>query len=155
MFDAPVDAWYLWLGVAATSVVVLGVAVALPTATSPDAVAAADAVDAVAASPHEARVQRPLRADEMKLGPYRLALRGAGGTAHASFAYGPVTPVRRGTRLEAVLDGRPPERVFETPEAFRRAIVAARSRTPEWHPTGGTVTARRVSWEGVDATLVG
>lgn len=37
MFEVPVDALYAWLGVAAVSVAVLGVVVALPTTAPPDA----------------------------------------------------------------------------------------------------------------------
>nr|WP_225333604.1 hypothetical protein [Halomicrobium urmianum] len=51
MFDVPVDAWYVWLGVAAASVTALGTVAALPSGTPPDAAAAADAIDRVAAGP--------------------------------------------------------------------------------------------------------
>ena len=155
MFDAPADTWYLWLGVATTSVLALGVAVALPTTTPPDATGATSTIDAVATSPHEATGEHSLDARRIKLGPHSVALRNQDGTAHARLAYGPVTPVRDGSPLAAVLTGTPPERAFETPGAFRNATVTARNRAEQWERIDGKLIVRRVTWEGVDATLVG
>lgn len=154
MFDVPVDAWYLWLGLAAASVAAFGVAAQFPTQPPPDADGAADAVDVVASSPYPASVTYPLAAEGVKLEPHRIALRAEGGTSQASFAYGPVTPVRAGTLLWEVLRGARPSHVFESPAAFDRAATAARERSAEWRPAADELRARRVSWEGVDVTLV-
>lgn len=154
MFDTPVDAWYVYVGVAAVSCAALGVAVGLPTATPPDATAAAAAVDRVASAPHAARTSQPLRAERIRLRQGGVALRGPGGTARASFAYGPVTPVRQGA-LRRVLTGTNPERVFETPAAFRRALATARDRPPRWEPAGPRLVVRTLRWEGSHVTLVG
>lgn len=154
MFDAPVETWYLWIGLAAASVAALGVAANLPRAPPPDAAGAADTVDSVAASAHAATGVHPLSVDGVRIGPYRLWLREDGATGHATFAFGPVTPVRSDTALWDVLRGAPPERAFGTPASFRRAAATARDRTPAWR-SREQLTIRRVSWEGVNVTLVG
>jgi len=154
MFDAPVDAWYVWIGLGITSVVLFGLVLGLPTASPPEANAVADVVDTVAASAHTQTADRPLSVEEVKLGPDRVSLRGPGGTSHATFVYGPVTPVRDGTLLWEVVQGAAPEHVFDSPAAFRRAIRAARERVPAWRAADDRLVVRTVTWEGTDVTLV-
>lgn len=154
MFDAPADTWYLWLGVAAASVAAFGVAAALPATAPPDAQRSADTVDSVAASPYEATGRHPLDATAVRLWPNRLALRTESGTTHATFEYGPVTPVTAGTPLGSVLRGVPPNRKFDDPSALRAAAAAARDRNRTWE-SAEALLVRRVTWEGVDVTLVG
>ncbi|MFB6304534.1 MAG: hypothetical protein ABEH47_05160 [Haloferacaceae archaeon] len=155
MFETPLDAWYAYVGVAAVSAAALGVALGFPTAAPPDATAAAGTVDRVASRSHAARASQPLRADAIRLRRGGLALRGPGGTARATFAYGPVTPVGRQSELRRVLDGDSPGRVFGTGGAFRRAVATARRTAPEWRSAGPRLTVRTLSWRGVDVTLVG
>lgn len=154
MFAVPVDAWYVWIGLAAVSASVFGVASAIPATPPPDAAGAAATVDAVSASQYGAVGEHPVsRADKARIGSESLSLRGPGGTAHASFGYAPVAPATD-EALSRVLLGEPPARVFETPAAFEAAVEAARTDEPRWN-TVDTLTVRRVSWEGVDVTLVG
>ena len=40
MFEAPLDAWYVWLGLAAVSATAVGVVAGLPAAPPPDAAGA-------------------------------------------------------------------------------------------------------------------
>lgn len=155
MFDAPADTWYLWLGIATASLVAFGVAVSLPTAPPPDATDLAATVDSVATSPHNATAQHPLAADEIRLGPHRVGLRDDGGAAHATFAYGPVTPVGNSSQLSRVLEGVPPAAVFDTRSAFRNATATARNGSHEWHHTDDRLLVRRVTWGEFDVTLVG
>lgn len=154
MFDAPIDAWHVWLGVALASTVAFGLAVSLPRAPPPDAASVADTVDAVAASTHAVTAKHPISADAVRVGTSRVSVRRDGNAAHATFAYGPVTPVLPGSELWDVLRGAPPERAFDSPAAFRQAVAAARRRQPEWRPTD-ELTVRRTSWEGTNVTLVG
>lgn len=155
MFGPPIDTWYLWLGVGAASVAVFGVALALPTAAPPDATAVAATVDSVASSDHEAVASRRLRVEQLRLGSHAVALRTDGGVAHASFAYAPVTPTGNATRLASVLHGTPPESAFDSPSAFAQTLERARNATRTWRNAPRRLFVRRVSWEGVDATLVG
>jgi hypothetical protein len=154
MFDAPVETWYLWVGIALASTVAVGVAATLPRTPPPDAAGAAETVDAVAAQPYESTGVHPLSADAVRISPYRIWLRDGGATGHAAFAYGPVTPVRKGTTLWDLLRGAPPESAFGTPAELRRAATAARERSPRWR-SPEELTVRHVTWGDVDVTLVG
>jgi len=154
MLDVPVDTIYVWLGVAAVSVVTLGVVVAFPTSVPPGATAVADAVDRVAVEPAGAHERVEVDAVSMRLGAHRIGLRNDGGTAHATFAYGPVTPAVADDRLELVLSGHPPDDVFETQAGFRDAVTAAQT-SGEWRPAPGQIDVRRVNWGETDVTLVG
>lgn len=155
MFDAPADTWYLWLGIATASLVAVGLAVSFPTSPPPDATRLAATVDSVATSPHNATAEHPLDADEIRLGPHRIGLRGEGGTAHATLAYGPVTPVGNSSRLARVLEGVPPGTVFDSQCAFRNATATVRNGSREWHHTDDRLLVRRVTWGEFDVTLVG
>jgi hypothetical protein len=155
MFDAPTDTWYLWLGVAATSVVALGVAVSLPTATGADAQRVAAAIDAVAGSPHEATGEYNLDAEAIRLGPHRLGLREAGVDTEATLRNGPIAPVSGAGDLRAVLRGGRPASRFDTASALERAAATARDRRRRWRSVDGPVRIRRINWGDVDVTLVG
>lgn len=154
MLDAPVDAWYAWLGLGVVSVAVTALALSLPTSAPPAAAPVADTVDGVASSPHEARETVEISADQVRLQPRSVALRSDGGTSHARFAFGPVTPVGDGP-LRRVLGGERPETVFESRAAFAAAVDSAGNRTGTWRPAPDRLTAARVEWGETDATLVG
>jgi len=157
MFDTPVDAWYLWVGLAVASLAVLGTALLVAAGTPTGAARVADAIDEVAASPYLATETVALDGEALRLGPSRLALRTRAGIAHATLAYAPVTPVIGG-RLGTVLRGRAVAAVFDSSAAFRRALVRARDRARDrggFRPAPTRLTVRRVSWGEVDATLVG
>lgn len=155
MFDVPIDGWYTWLGVATVSVIAFGTATSLPTTPPPNAAPVADAIDRTAASQHDATAEIPVDARQLRLGRHRIGLRNDAGTAHASFAYGPVVPVDEGTQLDAVLRGSPPSREFDSPAGIRAATADARTTPFVWQPVDGIVLVRHVSWEGIDVTLVG
>lgn len=154
MFETSIDAWYAWLGVAAVSVAAFGTVAALPSETPPAAASVADAVDRVAASPYEAQTTAPIEATEYRLTPGQIALRNDRGRSRATFAYGPIAPATDGS-LRAVLEGAPPTTQFASPAAFERAIERAHQEGMGWRPAPDAIRVRRVSWEGVDATLVG
>lgn len=154
MFGTPIESWIVWLGVAVVSVALCGTALSLPMRPAPDAAGAADAVDGVAAGDASATVTHRVDAMVVQLGPHRIGLRSRAGTAHATFVFGAVTPARS-PKLERVLQGAHPADVFRSPATFRQSVIEARTTEPTWEETDGTLTARRVSWEGVDVTLVG
>jgi hypothetical protein len=157
MFDLPLEAWYGWIGLSLAGVALVGAAAGLPTAPPPDAEAVAGTVDRVAAAEYTATGEHPLEADEIRLGVRRIGLRSDAGTAHATLAFGPVTPVPVGdSPLRDVLYGTPPSRVFDSPQAFREAIVGARAdgQDATWREVDRTLIVRRVTWEGVDVVLV-
>ena len=157
MFDLTLDAWYAWIGLSLTGVALVGAATGLPTAPPPDAGAVAATIDRVAAAEYAATGEHPLDAEEIRLGTRRIGLRSDAGTAHATMAFGPVTPVPAGdSPLREVLHGTPPDRAFRSPEAFRQAVVSARSDATEapWRPVDRTLIVRRTTWNDVDVVLV-
>lgn len=153
MFDVPLDAWYAWLGAAAVATTLLGTAFGLPTAPPPDATAAGNAIDSVAAHDPPATAEYRLAADAVRLSPKGLTLRSDAGVAHAGFAFGPVVPVDSGTDLAAVADGSRPIDRFDSPDSFGRVLDRAWGESPVWR-TADRLIVRRVSWGGEDATLV-
>lgn len=155
MFDPPVEDWYVWLGVSAVSVAVLGVVLGFPAAAPPKATALADAVDRVAASPPGSTTEYRVRAEAINVDRRRIGLRGEGGTTRATVAFGPVTPAHGDRRLAAVIGGEHPSDAFDSPTAFADAAASARNRSATWRPAPRTIRVRRVTWEGVDVLLVG
>jgi len=155
MLDTLVDVPHVAVALGLASLAMVATVAALPTTPPPDAAAAGETIDAVAASPHPTVAAHPLTAAALRLGPETVALRNDGGTAHARLARGPVTPVGQSGPLDRVLDGVSPERVFGSPGEFAAALALARNRTPTWRPAGEELRVRNVAWEDVDATLVG
>lgn len=155
MLGLPADAWYVWLGLAATSAAVLGTAVGLPTAAPPDAAPAARTVDAVATARVPSTAAQPLEAREVRVTAAGVSLRTDGGTDRAAFAEH-VTPAPPDEpALRAVLTGDPAARQFDSPAALAASAAEARRADPDWRRAPDRLLVRRVSWGGVDVTLVG
>ncbi len=153
MFETPVDALYVWVGLALASVAALVVAVQLPTERPPDAAGVADTVDAVATSEYPATGAYQSRADAVRLETHRVGVRNDGGRTAATFVTG-VVPVR-GERLRRVLHGANPRKVFDSRTAFAAAVRDARGTGTEWRETDGRIVVRRLTWGDLDVTLVG
>lgn len=155
MLDVPADLAYVWLGLATASMAVLGTALALPGEAVPSATAAADVVDAVSVGPTGSYGTHPVSGRDVRVGPYRIALRSSAGTAHATFAYGPVVPSFPGSELADVLAGTPPTTVFADRAAFVAAVERARDRRPAWRSAVDRIAVRRVGWGDRRVTIVG
>ena len=148
MFELPIDAWYVWIGVAAASVVVFTVATAFPTAPPPDAGGVAETVDEIAAGSAPASATHAVEADRVAIHPNGLRLAGDGGETTAAFAFGPVTPAIE-EPLRSVLEGHPASDVFESPEEFQQAAIDAGV-----HSNAGSGTETRVGSEtGLESHL--
>lgn len=155
VFDVPVAGWYGWLGASLVAAGLLSVAATLPTAPPPDAGGVAESVDAAAASDYAGTATFDLDdADRLRLTSRGVTLAGEGGRRHATFRYGPVTPVREGRLAHVLADGRP-ARQFATPAALAAAARTARDREPRWRTAPDRLRVRHVTWRGVDVTLVG
>ncbi|GAB7013598.1 hypothetical protein JCM18549_18690 [Halolamina salina] len=131
----------------------LAVAGTLPARPAPDAAGVADTVDAVAAGDAPASATHEHDADAVRLRPHGIAMRNDAGTARATFAFGPVVPVRGG-RLRRVLVGALPRAVFADRDAFRDAVETARERESEW-VASDEIAVREVSWDDYRVTLIG
>lgn len=147
------DVPHLVTALGLASLALLGVAVQVPTAAPPDAAGVADTVDAAAASEYATQATHPLQAEAVKLGARSIALRNDAGTAHARFAFGPVTPAGGNESLRRVARGTPPRQAFDSSRSFRQALRTARNRSASWH-SADEIVVRRLTWRGVDATLV-
>lgn len=171
--EAHADAWHVWVGVALVSLSLLGVALALPSRPPPDAAAAANTIDRVAGSTHQATASYDHDADEVRIGLRQLSLRNDGGTSHASIAFGSITPVsaieNRTMRdaLEGLLHGQSPGQVVENEPGIddvagllhgdggiadaRQVIQASGSA---WRPADGRLRVRQLELAGERVVLV-
>ncbi|AQL42165.1 hypothetical protein BV210_05320 [Halorientalis sp. IM1011] len=169
-FEAPADAWYVFLGVSLVSVAMAGVALGLPSAVPPDANAAANTVDRVAASTQNASASYDHDADRLWVGTKRIRMESEdGGSAEESISFGQMVFVRHDDdgKLTEVLHGAPPTKVYSgaSPgprDAFQDDIEHAKSEMndearndePDWWTANGQLRVRKVNWRGVSVTLV-
>jgi hypothetical protein len=163
-FESPVDAWYVWAGVALGSVLVAGLALGLPDQPPPDANRAANTVDGVSTATYDASATYEHDADEVKIGTKTISMRNDGGTDHASVAFGTMTPVHaieNETRYRTVLRimrGESPDAVLnETDKLLRwaqEAHAAIDGKGASWKQADGQLRIRRVTVEGDELLLV-
>ncbi len=179
-FEAPMDAWYVFLGVSVVSVVIFGMVLSLPSTPAPAAAEAADAIDEVAASGFNASGTYDHDADEYYVTGETIALKNDGGTAEAGFTYASAVPVwpdidaqadpegiepgSSDRELLAILHGDPPSTHYRNPTEFEAAVDAARQRArtslrsdavQQWRPADQQLTFRHVEWGDQSVTLVG
>jgi len=150
-----VESTPVWIGLTTLGLVMLGLALRVPTGRPRDATDVARTVDSVTSSPYEASAEHPLDADEIRLGRRQVELRTDGETVRASFARGGVVSVFGYDALEGVLRGRPPGELFADESAFAAALADAQTRDPRWRQSPDRILVRRTSWRTVDTTLVG
>jgi len=155
VFDTLADVPPVVVALSLVSTALFGVALAAQPSPPPRADALAGTVDAVGAADRPGVETRSLDADAVRITTDEIAVRVDGRSAQSHFAYGPVVPVRRDTALWAVLQGVPPDDAFEGTLAFASAAVEARQRDANWRQDRPQLTVRRVTWRGVDVTLVG
>jgi hypothetical protein len=153
MIGPPTDSPALHAGLVVAAAAFVAVAGTLPAQPAPDAAGVADTVDAVAAGDAPAGATHEHGADRVRVRAHGIAMRNEGGTARATFAFGPVVPVVDGP-LRQVLDSESPRAVFQNADAFRDVVEAARERDPIWVGSED-VTVMEVSWDGHRVTLVG
>ncbi|MFB6135112.1 MAG: hypothetical protein ABEJ55_09000 [Halanaeroarchaeum sp.] len=156
MDSVPIDTPIIWVGLLVISATVLGSVLALPVVPPPDADRVAAVVDSVAASDRTGGREVPISAtQQIKVDATTVSLRGRGGTAHATFYYGPVVPVTPTGPLQPVLHGAPPQTAFRNPTAFEQSLNRAGSAGGEWERAIGPLVVRRVSFGEVNGVLVG
>ncbi len=155
MLGPPVDAWYAFIALSIVSTVIAGITFDLSTAAAPSATPAAETIDAVAAGPAPSVGYHPLAADWVRIESTRLGVDRDGTIDTARYRFGPVIPVTPETPLATVLNGAPPEHVFDSEAEFDQALKQARTREPRWQSVEAGLTVRAVAWNETDATLVG
>lgn len=158
--DAPMDAWYVWVGVALVSIGLVAFAVGLPSQPPPDAGRAAAAIDRVGASEYDAATSLDHGGEAVRVSPERIALRNSGGTDRATLSFGPVLPREalalnssQRTVLDGVLAGeRPlPGSLHDT---ISDALGSLDTVSGEWRPTTDPLRARSVRVDGQRVVLV-
>lgn len=155
MLDVPADVPPVLVALSLVSTALLGVALASRPTPAPSAAPLAATVDTVATADYPSTETRRVSAAAVRIQPDEIAARGPGGLSHAAIAYGPVVPVPRDTALWRVLHGTPPDDAFGGPFDLTAAVGDARSRDAAWRRDPERLTVRRVTWRGVDVTLVG
>lgn len=167
-WEAPVDGWYVWLGVVAVSVTLTGFALVLPSQPPPDATQAVNTIDRVAASTQQASATYEHDAAAVRIETKQVMLRNGGGTTQASVAFGSLTPIYtisdddKREALTRILHGRHPSMVLAEYHfdavALRQAAERARERIDrygtDWRPAEGTLSVRNVAVAGERLTLV-
>lgn len=151
-WEAPVDAWYVWLGAAMITVALAGIVLALPQQPPPDATQAANTVDRVGGSSMGAEGTYDHDAEMVKLGIHEISMRNDGGTAHGTVTYGPMAPVNHSDRLEGVLHGGHPSEEYGDPnweDDFHDDVQDAEQAAvrPEWRSARGTLRVRAVQYQ--------
>lgn len=147
-WEAPVDAWYVWLGAALITTVLAGFALALPTTPPPDANQAANAVDRVAGNDLGGEASYDHDARMIRLGSEQISMRNDGGTSHATVSFGRLAPVNGSDSLKEVLAGAHPTDEYRNWTAFYDDVQAAEDRAldPTWRIADGTVRARVIAY---------
>lgn len=151
-WEAPADAWYVWIGAAAVTVALAGIVVGLPQQPPPDATQAANTVDRVAGSSMGAEGTYEHDADEVRLGLEELSMRNDGGTAHGSVSYGAMAPVNGSDDLEAVLFGGHPAQEYNGTNwaaAFHDDVQRAErdALDAEWQAASGVLRVKAVEYD--------
>jgi len=166
--ETPVDAWYVWMGVAVVSATLTGVVVGLPTQPPPDATKAVNTIDRVAGSPHAAGATYEHGAAEVKVGLQRVVLRNEGGTTRGSVAFGTIVPVDQvrdeeaRKALERIAKGEGVRQVLTSTSVEPSRLGLAINRTtervaetgPAWVPSDGQLAVRQVEIDGRRRVLV-
>lgn len=158
-FEAPADAWYVFVGVSIVSVAAAGVAMGFPAGLGPDATGAMNQIDQVAGSNYETYATQEHDADAFRVDSKQISLRNDHGTAHATVSFGTMAPVRGHDDLERVLGGEPVEDVFTDRTDFESGFRTAQETvhgggSSEWRTARGQLRVRKVIWGDVSVTLV-
>lgn len=151
-WEAPVDAWYVWIGAAIVTVALAGIVLALPQQPPPDATRAANTIDRVAGSSMGAEGTYDHDAEMVQIGVHEISMRNDGGTSHATVTYGPMAPVNGSDDLEAILYGGHPSEEYSDPnwEDELHSDVQAAERDalrPKWRKAHDTLRVVAVDYQ--------
>lgn len=156
-WEAPVDAWYVWLGAAVISAGLAGFALALPTTPPPDAAQAANTIDRVAGNDLGGTARYEHDARMARIGAEQISLRNDAGTQHATVSFGRLTPVYEHESLEEVLYGAHPTDEYggsddDAWRDFHADVQEAQALTldPEWRTADGTLRVRAITYDHPD-----
>jgi len=167
-WEAPVDGWYVWFGVALVSIGLTTFVLGLPSQPPPDATTAANTIDRVASSSHRAAADYEHDAAAIRIDTKQLWLRNDGGTTRESVAFGSLTPVHavaeddKREALERIIDGQHPRVVLREYSFDATALLDEAEDTreridrqgAEWRPADGVLSVRKIDIGGETVVLV-
>lgn len=161
-WEAPADAWYVWVAVTIISLAMAGIVLGLPTGPTPDADRAANAIEETSGSSYEAATTYEHDADAVRIDGKTIELKNDHGTDRASINYGQVIVVNGDDRLENLTYGSGFDEEFdaELDDPTRDAATAFVTRTAdardansgEWINSTDDLTVRRVVVEPDEVT---
>lgn len=157
-WEAPVDGWYVWFGVGLLSVGLAGFVLGLPSQPPPDATTAANTIDRVSSSSHQAAADYEHDAAAIKIDTKQVWMRNDGGTTRESVAFGSLTPVHavadddKREALERITYGQHPRAVLRDYSFDAAALLDGADDTreridrrgAEWRPAEGVLSVRKV-----------
>lgn len=157
-YEAPMDAWIVYIGVALVSVAPLAVALGLSPIPPPDANAAANAIDMAGGSSVSAESVYEHDADSFWMDRQQIALRNEGGHTKATVSFGEMTAVYYNERLSEVLYGAPISEEFSSNGEFLATVEAAQAESEnnrqDWKPANGEIRVRKVIVDDTEVILV-
>ncbi|WP_440770426.1 DUF7283 family protein [Natronorubrum sp. DTA28] len=163
-WEAPADAWYVWVAVAIVSFAMAGIVLGLPTAPPPDADGTANAIEETSGSSYEAASTYGYDADEIKIDGTTIELRNEEGTDRSSLRYEQVVVVNGDDRLERLIYGETFEEEFEdeidephedAATVFMDRLAAAEEdNAGEWLTASEELTVRQVAVEPDETTNI-
>ncbi|MCU4971430.1 hypothetical protein OB955_01575 [Halobacteria archaeon AArc-m2/3/4] len=104
-FEAPVDAWYVYVATAIISVALAGLALGVSTGPPPDAPQASNTIEGATGSEYTASAFYDHDADVVTIDRRTITMENEHGTTHSSLSYGVVVPVNGHERLENLVYG--------------------------------------------------
>jgi len=167
-WEAPVDGWYVWFGVGLVSVGLAAFVLGLPSQPPPDATTAANTIDRVSSSYHQAAADYEHDATAIKIDTKQVWLRNDGGTTQESVAFGSLTPVDavadddKREALERIVHGQHPGVVLQNYSFGAAALLDEAEDTREridrqgakWRPAEGALSVRKTDIGGETIVLV-
>ena len=157
-FEAPMDAWIVYIGVAIVSSTMLAIALGFTGTPAPDADAAANTIDLTSSSSVSSVAEYEHDADSFWLDRQQIVLRNEGGTSRATIAFGSMTPAYYDERLIEVLHGSSVQEEFDDSDDFLKIVDDAQQHSadnrPDWQSATGVLRAKKVVVNGEDVILV-
>lgn len=157
-FEAPMDAWFVYIGLAIVSTSMLGVAIGFTPMPPPDASAAVNTIDSAAGTSVSGVAVYDHDAEFVWMDRQQIALQNSGGSSKATVAFGEITPAYEDERLLEVLYGTPIEDEFESSSEFLGTVEAAKqaseANSEDWRPASGELRAKKVIVNGEEVVLV-
>jgi len=156
-WEAPADAWYIFLAVSIISVALAGVVLGLPTGATPDSNQAANTIDSVSGGSPTVTGSYEHDAEMVKIDGNTIVMKNEHGESRETLRYGGVVVVNGFDRLENIAYGSSFEAEFEDEiddpftdagtEFFEQVSEADDQNAGEWNTSDGELSVTTVEIE--------